>query len=693
MSELVLLTRHEDIGVITINNPPVNALSPGVPEGIVRGIEEFGADPTIRAIVLIGGGRTFISGADIKEFGKITAGQKSDIGLAQIIDRIEQSAKPVVMAIHGQALGGGLEVAMGGHYRVIAPSAKVGQPEVKLGIIPGAAGTQRLPRLAGIEKALEMCWAGEPVDAKAALAAGIVDAIAEGDLLEFAVRFARAHPEVRRTCDMPVKPVDASVFTKARAAAAKRARGLMAAQKAIDAVEASMTMPFQEGVAYERKLFNECLFSDQSKAMIHVFFGEREVAKIPGLAKDTPVLPIESAAIIGAGTMGGGIAMCYLNAGIPVRLKETTQEALDKGVAKIRKNYENSVAKGRFTQDYVEQRMALLTPQLTYDGFDQVSIIVEAVFENRALKQQVFAEIDRIAKPGAILASNTSTLDIDAIAAVTRRPEDVIGLHFFSPANVMRLLEIVRGAKTAKDVIATSMKLARTIKKVGVLVGVCDGFVGNRMVHAYFREAGFLLEEGALPQQVDRVMEDFGFAMGPFRVSDLAGLDIGWAIRKRQAATRDPGERYSKIGDLICERGRFGQKTGAGYYRYEAGSRVPIPDPEIEALIVQASRDAGIERRHISDQEILERCLYQLVNVGARILEEGIAQRASDIDVIYLYGYGFPRYRGGPMFYADTVGLTEVLEAVQRYHARHGAFWKPSALLEKLATQGGRFNA
>jgi 3-hydroxyacyl-CoA dehydrogenase len=648
MPELVLLTRHAGVGVITINNPPVNALSPGVPEGIVQGIDEFGADPAIRAIVLIGGGRTFISGADIKEFGKITAGQKSDIGLAQIIDRIEQSAKPVVMAIHGQALGGGLEVAMGGHYRVIAPTAKVGQPEVKLGIIPGAAGTQRLPRLAGIERALEMCWTGEPIDAPTAVAAGIADAIAEGNLLEFAIGFARTHPEIRRTCDLPVKPVDPAVFAKARAAAAKRARGLMAAQKAIDAVEASAKLPFQEGVAYERKLFNECLFSDQSKAMIHVFFGEREVAKIPGLAKDTPVLPVDSAAIVGAGTMGGGIAMCYLNAGIPVRLKETAPEALERGVAKIRKNYENSVAKGRFTREFVEQRLALLTPQLTYDGFDRASIIVEAVYENLALKQQVFAELDRIAKPGAILASNTSTLDIDAIAGATSRPEWVVGHHFFSPANVMRLLEIVRGKRTSDEVLATSMALAKTLKKVGVLVGNCFGFVGNRMFGPYRREAEQLVLEGASPLEVDQALYDYGMAMGPLAVGDLAGLDVGWRIRQER------GEAGSApIEDKLCEMGRYGQKTGAGWYRYDE-NRNPSPDPVTDQVIAEARAAGGYTPRHIHAEEIVGRCIGMLVEEGKRILAEGIALRPVDIDIIYVMGYGFPAYRGGPMWQAGV---------------------------------------
>jgi len=644
MSDLILSSRQGAVGVITVNNPPVNALSPGVPEGIVEAVAKFNDDPEVSAIVVIGGGRTFISGADIKEFAKITSGQKSDIGLAEKIDAIERSAKPVVMAIHGQALGGGLEVAMGGHYRVMARDAKVGQPEVKLGIIPGAAGTQRLPRLAGVETALERCWAGEPIGAAEALRHGIVDAIAEGDLLEFAVAFAAKQTSARRTCDLPVPPFDPAAFDRARAAAAKKSRGLKAAQKAIDAVEAATKLPFAEGVAFERKLFEECLFDEQSKSMIHVFFGEREVAKIPFLPKDTPTMPIRSAAVIGAGTMGGGIAMNYLNAGIPVRLRETTQEALDRGVETIRKNYAASVAKGRFSQAWMDERMALLTPQLGYEGFEKTDIVVEAVFENMALKKAVFAEIDAIAKAEAILATNTSTLDIDEIASATRRPERVVGHHFFSPANVMRLLEIVRGKATAPEVLATSMALAKTLRKTGVLVGNCFGFVGNRMFGPYRREAERLVIEGASPMDVDRALYDWGMAMGPIAVGDLAGLDVGWRIRKER-----PEAGPAPIEDELCEMGRYGQKTGAGWYRYDA-KRNPSPDPEVDAVIEKHRTG----HRKIEAEEIVERCVGVLVEEGERILDEGIALRPVDIDIVYAMGYGFPAYRGGPMWFGGV---------------------------------------
>ncbi|MCX6590282.1 MAG: 3-hydroxyacyl-CoA dehydrogenase NAD-binding domain-containing protein [Acidobacteria bacterium] len=643
MSDLVLLSKLANVGVITINNPPVNALSPGVPEGIVEGVTTFNADPDVAAIVIIGGGRTFISGADIKEFAKITSGQKSDIGLADKIDRIEQSAKPVIMAIHGQALGGGLEVAMGGHYRVIDPAAKVGQPEVKLGIIPGAAGTQRLPRLAGVQKAMEMCWQGDPISAADALQHGIVDAVSSGDLLTFAVEFAQGKP-VRRVSDLPVAAADPTVFAAARAAAAKRARGLMAAQKAIDAVEAATRLTFAEGVAYERKLFEECLFDEQSKSMIHVFFGEREVAKIPFLAKDTPVLPIKSAAVIGAGTMGGGIAMNYLNAGIPVRLRETTQESLDRGVATITKNYAASVAKGRFTQAWMDSRLALLTPQLTWEGFDTADIIVEAVFENMALKKTIFAELDGIAKADCILATNTSTLDIDEIASATKRPQMVVGHHFFSPANVMRLLEIVRGKDTAPEVLATSMALAKTLRKVGVLVGNCFGFVGNRMFGPYRRVAEQLVIEGADPMAVDKALYDWGMAMGPLAVGDLAGLDVGWRIRQERGEVGS-----APIEDALCEMGRYGQKTGAGWYKYDE-KRNPSIDPRVSALIEQHRTG----HREISAQEIIDRCVGALIDEGKKILEEGIALRPVDIDIIYVNGYGFPAHRGGPMWYGQV---------------------------------------
>ena len=686
------------IGVITLNNPPVNALSvgKGLLQGILDAIKAGDHDPAVRAFLLIGGGKNFSGGADITEFGKPPFPGMAT--LRDVLQYMDTVTKPIVAAISGPTMGGGLELALGAHYRCAITGAQIGLPEVKLGILPGAGGTQRLPRLIGAKTALDMIISGDPVSTERALELGIVDEIVTGDLLAAAVKYAnrvvKEGKPIRRASSLTVAvegDVDA-FFAEARARIAKEWRGYPAPLECLACVEAAVKRPFAEGVKFERERFEYLVGTDASKSLRHAFFAERAASKVKDVPDDTPVREIRSAAVIGAGTMGGGIAMNFVNVGIPVKVLEVSQEAIDRGFGIIRKNYAATVAKGRLAQDAMDKRMGLLTGVSSYDDLKDVDIIVEAVFEQMDVKQEVFRKIDAVAKPGAILATNTSTLDIDQIAAVTKRPQDVIGLHFFSPANVMRLLEIVRGAKTAKDVIATSMKLARTIKKVGVLVGVCDGFVGNRMVHAYFREAGFLLEEGALPQQVDRVLEDFGFAMGPFRVGDLAGLDIGWAIRKRQAATRNPSERYTKIGDLICERGRFGQKTGAGYYKYEAGNRKPIPDPEIEALIVQASKDTGIARREISDQEILERCLYQLVNTGAKILEEGIAQRASDIDIVYLFGYGYPRFRGGPMFTADLIGLPQVLEAVQHYEKAVGPWWKPAAILEKLAAEGGRFN-
>jgi 3-hydroxyacyl-CoA dehydrogenase len=699
MSELVSFTRQGDIGVITINNPPVNALSPGVPEGIMAGIEAAAKDAEVKAVVVIGGGRTFIAGADIKEFGKVTSGQKGRFTLNPLLMAIEDSKKPVVMAIHGTAFGGGLEVAMSGHYRVAVASAQVGQPEVKLGIIPGAGGTQRLPRLAGVAKAVDMCAFGEPISAKAALDAGIIDKIVEGDLLAGAVEFAKSISGrlILKTRERNEKLQDAianaAAFASAREQARKTRRGQIAPLAAIDAVEAATKLSFNDGIEREAEIFRVCLFSTQSKALIHAFFGERTVAKIPDIPKDTKTYEIKRAAVIGAGTMGGGIAMNYANAGIPVIIKETAQEALDKGMAIIRKNYENSVKKGRFSQAVMDQRMALITPQLTYDGFDQADIIVEAVFEGMALKKEIFAAIDKIAKPTCILASNTSTLSIDEIASATARPQMVIGHHFFSPANVMRLLEIVRGKETSKEVIATSMNLAKTLKKVGVLAGNCRGFIGNRMIHCYGREANFLVEEGAAPEQVDGALYDFGMAMGPLAMGDLAGLDVGWRIRKEFKHLEKPGVRVAKMADALCEIGRYGQKTGKGWYQYDA-NRNPHPDPEVTALIEQVARENGIERRTISHDEIIERTIYALVNEGARILEEGIALRAVDIDIVYLNGYGFPSWRGGPMFYADTVGLKHVLDKVLEFEKRHGSdLWSPAPLLRKLAEAGKTFEA
>ncbi len=703
MSNVVQLSVESGIGVITIQNPPVNALSPGVPEGILEGIQGFGEDDQVKAIILIGGGRTFIAGADIKEFGKITSGQaRRGPGLIGVINAMEGSPKPVVAAIHGTAFGGGLEAAQACHYRVALQSAQVGQPEVKLGIIPGAHGTQRLPRLAGVEKALEMCALGDPISADEAHRFGIVDRVIDGEgygaLLAGAVEFANEvadrggpHPKASQNNDKLGAPEEARALSeRARALVRQKRRGHQAPLRAIDAVEAAVSLPFSEGIKREAEIFRECLFSTQSKALIHAFFSEREVRKIPDVPRETPVREIRSAAVIGAGTMGVGIAMSYVNAGIPVILKEVSQEALDKGVQTIRKNYERSVKRGRFSAEFAEQRMGMITPQTDWDGFGDADIIVEAVFENMALKKEVFRQIDTVARSGAVLATNTSSLNVDEIAAVTSRPEDVIGHHFFSPANVMRLLEIVRGAKTSKEVVATSMALARRLRKVGVLVGNCFGFVGNRMFHPYRREAQFLAEEGAKPSRIDRVLYEFGAAMGPMAVGDLAGLDVGMKVRKEAPDLYPPGTRRPLAEDALCALGRYGQKTGAGWYRY-GEDRSRHEDPEVDALLKRVARDAGIEQRSISDSEILDRVVYALVNEGARILEEGRALRSSDIDIIYLYGYGFPAYRGGPMFYADTVGLDKVLARIEEFHAAQGHWWRPAPLLCELAGQGSTF--
>jgi 3-hydroxyacyl-CoA dehydrogenase len=696
MSDLVQLTKDNGIAIITINNPPVNALSPGVPEGIAAAIEQIDKDESVKAAVLIGGGKTFVAGADIKEFGKITSGKGGGIELTGFLLKIEDCRKPVVMAIHGSAFGGGLELAMSGHYRVAVPGAQVGQPEVKLGLIPGAAGTQRLPRLAGAAKAVEMCADGNPIKAVDALNSGIIDRLIEGDLLTGAVAFARevADQPKRKTRERSDKlgsaEQNAPIFAAARENARKKQRGLIAPLAAIDAIEAATRLPFDEGCKFERKLFMECLFSDQSKALIHVFFGEREVAKIPDIPKDTPLIPVNSAAVVGAGTMGGGIAMVLANAGIPVLLKEADQAALDKGLANIQKNYATSVKRGRFTQAFVDERLKLIQPTLSYDSFAKADLVIEAVFEGMALKKEVFAELDRVCKPGAILASNTSTLNIDEIASSTSRPQSVIGTHFFSPANVMRLLEIVRGKATSKEVIATCMQLSKKIGKIGVLVGNCRGFVGNRMFHPYVRESVFLVEEGANVEAVDSALYEFGMAMGPLAVGDLAGLDVGWRIRKEYRHLEKPGVRQAFAGDNLCEMGRYGQKTGAGWYKYDENRRA-IPDLEVEQLVRKWAAEVGIPQREISRQEIVDRCVYALVNEGARILEEGFALRAVDIDIIYLNGYGFPAYRGGPMWYADTVGLKKVLERVEEFHKQHGELWEPAPLLKRLAEEGKKF--
>jgi 3-hydroxyacyl-CoA dehydrogenase len=699
MTDIVTYAVQGHLGVITLNNPPVNALSAskGVLQRILDAIKEGEHDTAVRAFLVVGSGRAFSGGADISEFGlPPVVGLASLPGLASYMDTV---TKPIVAAIHGFALGGGLELALACHFRCALAGTLLGLPEVKLGILPGAGGTQRLPRLIGAKRALDMIVSGEPIPAEKALELGVIDEIVKGDIVAAGTAFANkvvreARPLNKTNANQATVDGDADeFFAAARSRIAKEFRGYPAPLSIVDCVEAAVKIPFSKGVQKERELFEKLRPSIESQALRHLFFAERQVSKIPDVPEDTPVREIRSAAVIGAGTMGGGIAMNFANAGIPIKILEVNREALDKGLGIVAKNYAATVAKGRLRQEDMDQRVGLLSGVVDYDDLKDVDIIIEAVFEDMDVKKEVFAKIDKVAKPTAVLATNTSTLDVNEIAAVTSRPQDVVGLHFFSPANVMKLLEVVRADKTSNQTLASAMKLAKTIKKVGVVAGVCDGFIGNRMLHDYFREAGFLLEEGATPEQVDKVIEDFGFAMGPFRVGDLAGLDVGWYIRKRQAATRPAHERYSKVADQICELGRFGQKTGAGWYRYEAGSRAAIPDPQVQSLIEKASQEAGIKREQISDQEILERCMYALINEGAKILEEGIALRASDIDIVYIYGYGFPRYRGGPMFYADTVGLDKVYASVKKFHETHGDFWKPAALLERLAREGGKFNA
>jgi 3-hydroxyacyl-CoA dehydrogenase len=693
MDKLVNLTTQDGIAVITINNPPVNALSPGVPEGLLAALDVAEEDPLVRAIVIIGGGRTFIAGADIKELELAASGRgNGPPEFHATLASIEDTSKPVVMAIHGTALGGGNEVAMAGHYRVAVRDAQIGQPEVNLGIIPGAEGTQRLPRLVGVAAAVDLCVSGKPIRAPQALELGLIDRVIEGDLLTGAVAFAREIADkggaLRKTRELTDKLgsefVDASIFAAGRDQARKTRRNMLAPLKAVDAIEAAVNLLFDEGCKKEREIFEECIASDQARALIHAFFAERAVAKIPDIPKSTAVYDIRQAAIIGAGTMGGGIAMACANAGISVVLKEVEQAALDRGVATIRKNYENSVKKGRFSQEVMDQRMALIHPQLTYDGFEQADLIIEAAFESMELKKRIFAEVDKIAKPDCVLASNTSTLDIDAVASVTERPRMVIGLHFFSPANVMRLVEIVRGKATSKEVIATALALAKKLGKVGVVVGNCWGFVGNRMMLPYMREAQFLVEEGATPEQVDRALTNFGMAMGIFAVDDMGGIDLNWRVQQEYAHLIKPGTRQPLMLRKLFEMGRYGQKTGRGWYLYDE-NRKATPDPEVEALIEQTAQEAGIERRQVTDQEIIERCIYVMINEGARILEEGHASRASDIDAIYFSGYGFPAYRGGPMWYADTVGLKKVYDKVVEFH------WDPAPLLKRLALEGKTF--
>jgi 3-hydroxyacyl-CoA dehydrogenase len=682
------------VAVIQLSNPPVNGLAHAVRAGILAGLDRANADPGVHAIVLAGAGRSFSAGADINELG--TSKSTQEPNLPTVIREIERSEKPVVAALHGVAMGGGLELALGCHYRLAAPSTQIALPEVKLGLLPGAGGTQRLPRAVGLETALNLIVSGASVPAAMLAKTGVFDELIEGDLLAGAIGFAtriasrRPLPVLRERS--VVHPDPEAFLQFARNSVAAVAKGSPAPLKCVDAVAASL-QPFEEGIRTERRLFIELLNSPESKALRHAFLAERAASKVRDVPEDTPIRPIRSAAVIGAGTMGGGIAMCFANAGIPVRLLEVKQEALDKGLATIRKNYEASAKKGKLTAAQVEERMALVLPTLTYSDLAQADVAIEAVFEDLEVKGAVFRQLDEVMKKGAILASNTSTLDLNRIAVFTRRPADVIGTHFFSPANVMKLLEIVRGRETGKDVLATVLGLAKKLGKTGVVSGVCDGFIGNRMLARYVEQALLLIEEGALPPQVDAALEKFGMAMGPFRVSDLAGGDVSWLIRKRRYAEQ-PTLRRQVIADRLCEMGRFGQKTSAGWYRYEAGRRDPVRDPVVEELIVSASREMGVTRRTIADDEIVERCILALVNEGAKILEEGIAQRASDIDVVYLTGYGFPPWRGGPMHYADSLGLYNVVRAMRRLSKNpHGdpAAWEPAPLLAKLAAEGTSF--
>jgi 3-hydroxyacyl-CoA dehydrogenase len=705
MSELVRYHIVDRVAVVTIDNPPVNALSPGVPEGISSAVSRAIDDPGADAIVLIGAGTTFIAGADINVFNTLHTREqsieRSEVVHARLI-ALEDSPKPLVAAIHGHALGGGLEFAMACHYRVAVPTARVGQPEVLLGIIPGAGGTQRLPRLCGAKLALEMCTDGKPLSASTALAEGIVDLVVDGDLLQGAIAYAatiaRSGGAPRRVRDLNDKIADREAGVAAcqamRAALTKTARGARAPFAAVDGIEAAITMDFAAGSQRERELFADCVLSDESRALRHLFFAEREVAKIPDVPKDTPARDITRAAVIGAGTMGGGIAMAYANAGIPVILKDVDQAAVDRGMATIRKNYESTVSKGKMTPEAMARTLSLITPTTTYDGFDKVDIVVEAVFENMDLKKTTFAELAGVTRPDTVLASNTSTLDIDEFAHSSGRPSQVIGHHFFSPANIMKLLEIVRGRDTSKEVIATSLKLARKLNKVGVVVGNCFGFVGNRMLAYYMREAYLLLEEGASVPQIDKALTDFGLPVGPFGMQDIAGIDVGARIRqylKSQGKTRAEGPQ-SEVPDRLFEMGRYGQKTQAGWYKYEPGSRTRIPDPIVEAIAAAAAAKRGITRRSITDEEIIARITTALANEGAEVLDEKYATRASDIDVVYCHGYGFPRHRGGPMFYADTVGLPTVLARVKQYRDQMGDYWKPAPLLERLVAEGRGFH-
>jgi 3-hydroxyacyl-CoA dehydrogenase len=692
---------HGDIAVITLNNPPVNGLGLSTRQAIAEALDRANSDTAVTAIVLTGAGKAFSGGADINEFGSPKSIQEPN--LLSIILALENSAKPVVAAVHSVAMGGGLELALGCHYRVAAPGCSVALPEVKLGLIPGAGGTQRLPRVLGVETALNMIVSGEPV--KSELLASLpgqklFDKLAASpeSLLDEALAYARSVATLRPlplVRNLPCQhPQGGAYFQFARNMVKGMAKNFPAPAKCVDAVEAATQKKFDDGMTFEREIFINLMWTPECRALRHIFMAERATSKIPDVPADTPKREIASIAVIGAGTMGGGISMNFLNAGIPVKILETKQEALDRGLATIRKNYEAQVKKGKLKQEKLDQRMGLLSTTLNYDDLKDADMVIEAVFEEMGVKEAVFKELDRVMKPGAILATNTSTLDVNQIAAFTKRPQDVIGTHFFSPANVMKLLEVVRGEKTGKDVLATVMALGKKIKKTSVVSGVCDGFIGNRMIEQYSRQAGFLLEEGCTPAQVDKAIEKFGFAMGPFRMGDLAGNDIGWSIRKRRYVEK-PHMKYSKTADLLCEMGRFGQKTGAGWYDYQAGKRDAIPSALVVEMVDKLRKELGITPRKISDQEIVHRLVFSMVNEAAHILEEGIASRASDIDMVYITGYGFPVFRGGPMQYADTVGLFNVVQSMHRFaqNPRDDAkFWQPAPLLARLVAEGKTFN-
>ncbi|WP_426146159.1 3-hydroxyacyl-CoA dehydrogenase NAD-binding domain-containing protein [Polaromonas sp. DSR2-3-2] len=689
------------VALITLSNPPVNGLGHATRLSITDNLQQANDDDAVKSIVITGAGKAFSGGADIKEFGSPKAMQEPN--LLSVILAIENSTKPVVAAIHSVCMGGGLELALGCHYRIAAPGCSIALPEVKLGLLPGAGGTQRLPRALGVEPALNMIVSGEPV--KSELLAQIpgqklFDKMASSleTLADEAFAFAQAIADTRPLPLVRVLPCKHrngdAYFQFARNMVKGMAKNFPAPLKCVDAVEAATKQKFDEGMRFERELFTNLMFTPESRALRHIFMAERAASKIPDVPADTPQREINSIAVIGAGTMGGGIAMNFLNAGIPVKMLEMKLDALERGIATIRKNYESQVKKGKLKQDKYEQRMSLLSTTLSYDDLSGADMVIEAVFEEMGVKEKVFKELDRVMKPGAILASNTSTLDLNQIASFTSRPQDVVGLHFFSPANIMKLLEVVRGDKTAKDVMATVMAVAKKIRKTAVVSGVCDGFIGNRMIEQYGRQGGFLLDEGCTPAQVDKAIEKFGFAMGPFRMGDLAGNDIGWAIRKRRYQEK-PDMKYSKTADLLCEKGRFGQKTGAGWYDYVAGKRDAIPNAEVVTMIEEHRKSLGITPRKISDEEIVQRLVYSLVNEGAHILEEGIASKASDIDMVYLMGYGFPIYRGGPMLYADQIGLFNVVQSMNRFAKNpldDASFWQPAPLLARLAAEGKSFN-